>query len=427
MLKDQGTITHDIAPVMAAPTQSGPMTEAEKAEQQAKQIHARTEGHGDDDPDRTILYLAYGSNLAAKNFLDRRGVRPVSQINVLVPELRLTFDQPGLPYLEPCFATTEFRDPASDDPPATATQGGAAAAAAADRSRYAEAGRLLATATHKQPWRKPLVGVAYEVTPADYAKIIRTEGGGMAYQDVLVDCFPFPAGFTPEQEVPLHPEAYAKPFRAHTLLSFSTALKVKTYEERRPSLHGGTSLDGNGHGLPMAQRQGKQTDGGEAAELLPGSEPPRSTWQKYLRPHKGYSQPSQRYKNLLVTGAAEHALPEEYQEYLAATQAYHVTSFSQKIARAIIVAVFLPVEIVLMTLMIMLADKETGKSPQWLGFCRRCTAVTVWTLYDWVLGPMFGDGEKTEEVEEEEARSAEKLEAVASGGDAADEGRIKLK
>ena len=37
-------------------------------------------------------------------------------MGVFVPELRLTFDLPGIPYAEPCFAGTQYRDPST--PPA---------------------------------------------------------------------------------------------------------------------------------------------------------------------------------------------------------------------------------------------------------------------------------------------------------------------
>ena len=41
---------------------------------------------------KTVLYLAYGSNLCNETFRGVRGIRPLSQVNVMVPSLRLTFD-----------------------------------------------------------------------------------------------------------------------------------------------------------------------------------------------------------------------------------------------------------------------------------------------------------------------------------------------
>jgi hypothetical protein len=144
------------------------------------------------DKQKTVLYLAYGSNLCNETFRGVRGIRPLSQVNVLVPSLRLTFDLPGIPYAEPCFANTARRNP--DAPPPTD-----------DRRHKAD--------YHKDRWHKGLVGVVYEVTLSDYAHIIATEGGGSAYHDILVDCYVLPNADT----VPTAPTS--KPFKAHTLFA----------------------------------------------------------------------------------------------------------------------------------------------------------------------------------------------------------------
>ncbi|KAF2405159.1 hypothetical protein EJ06DRAFT_502146 [Trichodelitschia bisporula] len=137
----------------------------------------------------TVLYLAYGSNLCYETFQKGRGVRPLSQINVLVPDLRLTFDIPGIPYAEPCFANTGLRDHDAEHK-------------AEHPPRY-----------RKDRWKKGLVGVVYEVTPEDYAHIIATEGGGSSYRDILVDCYPLPPG----DSIPEKPSG--QPFKAHTLFA----------------------------------------------------------------------------------------------------------------------------------------------------------------------------------------------------------------
>ncbi|KPI39723.1 uncharacterized protein AB675_3376 [Cyphellophora attinorum] len=142
----------------------------------------------------TVLYLAYGSNLSDETFLGARGIRPLSQINVLVPEVVMTFDLPGIAYKEPCFANIRYRNapayPATTDGPKQNT------------NEY-----------HKDRWHKPLVGVVYEVTLKDYAHIIATEGGGAGYQDVLVDCYTLDRN--PRLAVPEFPQN--APFKAHTL------------------------------------------------------------------------------------------------------------------------------------------------------------------------------------------------------------------
>jgi hypothetical protein len=148
----------------------------------------------------TVLYLAYGSNLSAETFRGKRGIRPISQVNVLVPELVVTFDLPGVPYSEPCFANTRYRQ---RDPVA--------------QTESSEKDKLLLQPSdyHKDRWHKGLVGVVYEVTKRDYAHIIATEGGGAGYQDVVVDCYTLSGD--PTEEVPLYPKGEA--FKAHTLFS----------------------------------------------------------------------------------------------------------------------------------------------------------------------------------------------------------------
>lgn len=148
----------------------------------------------------TVLYLAYGSNLSVETFRGARGIRPLSQVNVVVPQLVTTFDLPGVPYSEPCFANTRYRQPVGD------TQRG-----------ICEKDELLSHPLdhHKDRWHKGLVGVVYEVTQTDYAHIIATEGGGAGYHDVVVDCYIL--SDDPTQEVPLHPKG--ETFKAHTLFS----------------------------------------------------------------------------------------------------------------------------------------------------------------------------------------------------------------
>ncbi|KAF2652551.1 hypothetical protein K491DRAFT_604668 [Lophiostoma macrostomum CBS 122681] len=145
---------------------------------------------------KTVLYLAYGSNLCNETFRGMRGIRPISQVNVMVPELRLTFDLPGIPYREPCFANSARRDPAE---------------------HRCSTGPLSHTNYHKDRWRKGMVGCVYEVTPSDYAHIIATEGGGASYHDILVTCHVLPDSDT----VPDSPSTPA--FKAHTL--FAPAIK----------------------------------------------------------------------------------------------------------------------------------------------------------------------------------------------------------
>ncbi|KAF2842971.1 hypothetical protein M501DRAFT_1005677 [Patellaria atrata CBS 101060] len=156
--------------------------------------------HLPDSTRRTVLYLAYGSNLSHETFQGVRGIRPLSQLNVQVPSLRLTFDLPFMPYHEPCFANTALRDPSSPSKGSTSLP--PSKDHPANGSDY-----------HKDRWHKGLIGVVYEVTPSDYAHIIATEGGGSSYADIIVPCHPLPLS-------PVVPSVPTTPaFKAHTLFA----------------------------------------------------------------------------------------------------------------------------------------------------------------------------------------------------------------
>ncbi|KAK7558622.1 hypothetical protein IWX49DRAFT_503950 [Phyllosticta citricarpa] len=261
---------------------------------------------------RTVLYLAYGSNLCHRTFEDTRGVKPLAKINVVVPELRLTFDLPGIPYIEPCFANSGRRNPGS-------------------------------AAYHKDRWEKGLVGVVYEVTAADYANIIATEGGGAAYQDVLVDCY----ALTDPDTVPEEPES--KPFKAHTLFS-------------------------------------------------PPQDPEKGG--SFQRPDPSYAQPSARYLKLITDGAEEHNLPQDYQEYLLNIRPYTITTFRQKLGRGAMLLTWVPVLRLLFSLQEVFKDGK-GKSPKWLATSVSFVFKSVWVTYDGFFKKLFGNGERTIQQDDE--------------------------
>ncbi|KAF1838342.1 hypothetical protein BDW02DRAFT_586015 [Decorospora gaudefroyi] len=261
---------------------------------------------------KTVLYLAYGSNLCNETFRGVRGIRPLSQVNVLVPSLRLTFDLAGIPYKEPCFANSALRTPDTQD-------------------------------YHKDRWHKGLVGVVYEVTLADYAHIIATEGGGSAYHDILVDCYVLPRSKT----VPSSPDS--QPFKAHTLFAPLSA-----------------SSD---------------------SDLA-------STTGRVARPDPSYAQPSARYLKLISDGAAECSLPAEYQDYLHDIRTYTVTSTRQAIGKTVFLAIWMPIIALIFSLSRKLQDKK-GRAPSWLAKLSAVVFTGMWMSYDSVFKGLFGDGERT--------------------------------
>ncbi|KAL2815627.1 hypothetical protein BDW59DRAFT_153730 [Aspergillus cavernicola] len=296
---------------------------------------------GDDNavtPQETVLYLAYGSNLASATFLGARGIKPLSQLNVIVPELRLTFDLPGVPYIEPCFAGTHFRNTGANKENT-----------AADDFTTSENYPLLLQDQDQDRYIGPLVGVVYEVTLRDYAKIIATEGGGGGYKDIVVTSYPFPETYDRADPIPENPET--QPIKAHTLLSPAGMQEL---------------------------RQHPTTSG-----LHP-------------RPNAGHAQPSSRYLNLITTGAEEHNLPLAYREYLAQIQPYRITSMRQKIGKVIFLGMWAPILLLILALPRIFARSD-GRSPRWVAQSANMAFAAMWSCYDHVFVHIFGDGERTVE------------------------------
>ncbi|KAK4044397.1 hypothetical protein C8A01DRAFT_12246 [Parachaetomium inaequale] len=310
---------------------------------------------------KTVLYLAYGSNMCAETFLGMRGIRPLSQVNVAAPALDLIFDLPGIPYREPCFANTALRKlpgkptkfpPEIPSPPATQ-----------DEEDEEHSGN--GPARRPPVWNRGLYGVVYEVTAEDYARIVATEGGGASYHDILVPCLILPPSMrVPEKPtIPVPP----KPFLAHTL-----------YAPRIPD-------------VPDNNDPPKDGD----------DDTTRPNWLTRLltpvrRPQPDYAQPSARYLKLLTDGAREHELPQEYQAYLAALQPYTVTTPRQKWGQVLFLGFWAPIVILMMMAGRTFADKR-GRSPPWIVAGTTAVFNMVWLSYDWVGKRVFGDGERTEE------------------------------
>ena len=282
--------------------------------------------------EKTVLYLAYGSNLSAETFKGNRGIRPLSAVNVHVPSLKLTFDLAGIPYIEPCFANTHYRTP----PPASNST--------TTRS---------SPDYHKDRWKKGLIGVVYEVTPEDYRTIIATEGGGASYHDVIVPCYALPKGTKMVDATPS-----GAPFKAHTLLS------------PRDSDPGPAQNTGNGGRGRVGKKDG------------------------ITRPDPSYAQPSARYLKLITDGGEEHSLPAEYMAYLYNIRPYTITTRKQKAGRAIFLAIWMPIVMAVIGFSKLLAD-EDGRVPAWWVSIMTLMFRGVWGSYDLVFKKVFGDGERT--------------------------------
>lgn len=275
----------------------------------------------------TVLYLAYGSNMCAKTFLGARGIRPLSQVNVAAPSIRLTFDLPGVPYKEPCFANVGFRNVPEKQ-----------------KGRHAE------LIHQDMEWDGGLIGVVYEVTQKDYRTIMRTEGAGSSYKEIVVPCYPI----GPKETFPKGPSS----FLARTLYA------AYTYNDDE-----------------------------------------KSWWQRLFdgrqRPDPNYAQASLRYLNLLRDGGREHNLPASYQKYLASLHPYIATRWTQKVGQGLFLVLWAPMLILFLTMSEFLAD-ETGNLPPWLAKGVAMMFNGMWMSYDAVFKPIFGDGERTEEADPDE-------------------------
>lgn len=302
-------------------------TSSERLTKAAQDVHPISDSPGAE----TVLYLAYGSNMSAETFLGVRGIRPLSQVNVAVPSLRLTFDLAGVPYKEPCFANVGFRN-------------------VPDKKKSTQAELI----HQDMEWDGGLIGVVYEVTQEDYRTILRTEGAGSSYKEIVVPCYPI----APKEIFPKGPT----PFLARTLYAAYTS----------------------------------------------NANDDRSWWQHLLdgrqRPDPDYAQPSLRYLSLLRNGGREHDLPTSYQQYLASLHPYIATTWAQKVGQYLFIALWAPLLIFYLITSRFLAD-ETGKLPPWLAGGVTSIFNIMWMSYDAVFKSIFGDGEKTEEEESDESKS----------------------
>lgn len=105
-------------------------------------------------------YFGYGSNLKS-SVMQSRKIEPLAVRSVKVPGYILTFDVFGLPYSEPAMASI---------------------------SKYNVEG------ASRQDTIPDVHGVAYLLSAADMRRLIHTEGGGVAYNCIMVDGYRLDSG-----------------------------------------------------------------------------------------------------------------------------------------------------------------------------------------------------------------------------------------
>lgn len=402
------TRTQDYPPISSIPRTSparlnravptDPVVESKNGFIPASSAQAVPYRSGTSDASSSVLYLAYGSNLCSETFLGRRGIRPISAVPVSAPSLRLTFDLPGIAYQEPCFANVAPRKvpeppklppdwPHPDPPPGFQLPPGVSRPPAA-LSTTSDRGHA------SREWDNGLIGVVYEVTPEDYATIVATEGGGASYHEILVPCFPFP------EKPPGVPE---KPSPVPELPKFFLALTLCA--PRIPNKPGDGEEDDKS-ALADNEKSDDDGDDGDDDDKNP-LDCIKNLWKKMLlqpvRPDPDYAQPSARYLKLITDGAAEHDLPVDYQRWLASLQPYTITTRLQSIGKWLFLAVVAPWMLLYLALGKLVAG-EDGRVPAWFGLAAETFFHLTWTTYDRAFKPVFGDGERTVEEDEDDGR-----------------------
>ena len=102
-------------------------------------------------PPGSHIYFAYGSNVGTKTITGVRGVKPSASYPAILRDYRLVFNVPGLPYVEPGFASVKPVLPGASPDDDTTEQ----------LARY----------------EREVHGVAHVVTEEEWRVILRTESG----------------------------------------------------------------------------------------------------------------------------------------------------------------------------------------------------------------------------------------------------------
>ena len=111
------------------------------------------------------------------------------------------------------------------------------------------------------------------------------------------------------------------------------------------------------------------------------------------RRSRGYGESSKRYLGLLKTGAREHQLPTEYQDWLKSMPSFTIKGWRQSIGQRVFFVTWMPLFVANFILNSYLS--KDGKLPAWRQWSTSKTFDSAWTSYDWLFWPIFGEGERT--------------------------------
>jgi hypothetical protein len=271
-----------------------------------------------------------------KTFLGDRGIRPLSKRNVFVPSLRLTFDLPGVPYSEPCYANCALIDTLNSNHRNSK-----------DNSLSQRRNQYLRECLSVHLWPHALLGVVYELKMVDFRQVIATEGGGTAYQQLCVECFVLHEG----ESLKTRETTQQENIFAYTLYAPRQVFSTEA---------------GSDKGSVLVRRRYAST-----------------------------AQPSYRYLSLIRDGAAEHDLPSEFLEFLARMPSYQVTSKRQLLGKLIFLAVWKPIMTFVLSLQ-QIFQEEDGTNLSWLVHMLSLVFGAMWYSHDVFFRSVFGDGERSE-------------------------------
>lgn len=282
---------------------------------------------------------------------------------MLVEGLELTFDLPGMPYLEPRFANCRFAAGRSDS--ISFEKDGEKWKEEKSNAEKSQE-RSVDPVVLNGPWtgKGALIGVIYLVSPKDFARVIATEGGGSAYKLVAV-----------EGRV-LAPETRVQDDKHYRSMS---SMEVTGEVVRAYTLLAPASRTRQTPGEPSSRYLSLIKEGAEGKS--------EST---FLDPTLTYDSFFSHY-----CIHPESSLPATYQSYLASLTPYSPKSLRQKLGRVLIVSTWIPVIAVLVILGIVLADAD-GHFPAWINSSQETLSRAMWDNYDKVWLKRFGDGERSE-------------------------------
>ena len=306
--------------------------------------HTDTAFRSTDDEEDCVWYLAYGSNLHPTTLEDKRNVYPKESLPCIAPTYKLVFTCPGLPYLEPCFASiapiVEEKEEDDDEQNEITKANNTSYDTFNDNKKEWEED----TSKDKQQEKKntnvhgqssssktvpqKLHGVAHRITTQEFVQIQKTEGGG-GYENLGYNV------------ISIHVTTYSgKEIECLTLL-WDADVKTKCASKN--------SLD--------------------------------------------HIRPSKRYWNLLVEGSEHHGLDAKYQSWLKETIPYYngPQTLGTRIGRGITLIFGAMISSPL--LFSSFFFKVVGRyPPRWVFAATLSVVESLYLLHDLVLRRIFGSG-----------------------------------